>query len=167
MDERVFDYPWKHLIPENPSLKIFRESWMKVFRRKPEEMIISYRNEEYESPALQYGEYCSHGGFGYFVEFPVLNKIDEGIDSDTNFFNKWGPGWGVDLNYKRYRYIDEKTGLPRRFEMVKAIEIIQNFFKNSYESFLFRHFQSTFNELTADKESKYIKRLRRLRNAIH
>lgn len=166
-DQRVLHFPWKHLIPEYPSLKLFTESWKLVIGLDPDSCTVTYKNNERSSPALQWNPGCSHGGFGYFVEYPVLNKIDDGIESSDNFFNEWAPGWGIDLNYNRYRYIDKKTGLPKRFEQVKAIETIQNFFKNLHLNVgylpsrnLREEFKPVFDELMSSEDSEYIKWLK-------
>lgn len=118
---------WKELIPKNPTIEDFKNSWKIVFGYYPNEcdlksIDISESNIGF-TITTPTGT-IMHGGFGFHTDEPKLKSWDE-------LYYEGGITWSRDKEGDRYYFVSKETQLPADWNKVKSIETIKEFMRNN------------------------------------
>ena len=122
---------WKRNITFEPTFEDFNSAWHIVFGYNFNECTVfgveTGINTGF-SVKTPKGAH-THGGFGYHIENPRLEKPDD------IYYEGCGCTWNTDLDGVRYHKLNRATGLPVYYKKVCAIEIIRRFIANNQNRF--------------------------------
>lgn len=109
-------------IARHPDRSQFRDAWNIVFKSEPElceiKNLFSFRENQGLVVKTPGRTFCNGGIMEYTVR-PLL-RPDESV-----YYSGCGCTWSIDVERRRFHYLDPNTDWPVGFEEVRAIETIR------------------------------------------